>query len=80
MITYIKYKFVGRVKPEMLAQIIGLHSRGFNGSVNISESCDFRSQFDPLYIIFLNTFLSAYIFLMKKYRINKSVNLKIVEL
>ena len=25
-------------------------SRGFNGSVNISESCDFRSQFDPLYI------------------------------
>ena len=27
-------------------------ARGFNGSVNISESCDFRSQFDPLYIIF----------------------------
>ena len=26
-------------------------ARGFNGSVNISESCDFRSQFDPLYII-----------------------------
>ena len=40
--------------------------RGFNGSVNISESCDFWSQYDPLYIIFypffLNTFLSAYIF------------------
>ena len=26
-------------------------SRRFNGSVNISDSCDFRSQFDPLYII-----------------------------
>jgi len=25
--------------------------RGFKGSVNISESCDFRSQFDPLYLI-----------------------------
>ena len=25
--------------------------RGFNGSVNISENCDFRSQFDPFYII-----------------------------
>ncbi len=24
------------------------HTRGFNGSVNIPESCDFRSQFDPL--------------------------------
>ena len=27
-------------------------TRGFNGSVNISESCDFQSQFNPLYIIF----------------------------
>ena len=26
-------------------------TRRFNGSVNISESCHFRSQFDPLYII-----------------------------
>ena len=26
--------------------------RGFNGSVNIPESCDFRSQFDILNIIF----------------------------
>ena len=26
-------------------------SRGFNGSVNISENCDFRSQYDPIYII-----------------------------
>ena len=25
--------------------------RGFNGSVNISENCNFRSQFDPFYII-----------------------------
>ena len=35
-------------------------SRGFNGSFNIQESCDFWSQFDPLNIIcypfFLNTF------------------------
>ena len=23
-------------------------TRGFNGSVNIPESCDFQSQFDPL--------------------------------
>ena len=34
--------------------------RGFNGSVNIPESCDFRSQFDPIDIIcepfLLNTF------------------------
>ena len=26
-------------------------ARGFNGPVNIPESCDFRSQFDPLNII-----------------------------
>ena len=35
--------------------IIHLHqegvSRGFNGSVNISENCDFRSQFNPFDII-----------------------------
>ena len=30
----------------------GTHARGFNGSVNISESFGFRSQFEPLYIIF----------------------------
>ena len=62
---------------------MGSQSRGFNGSVNIWERCDFRSQFDPLSMIFnfffLNTFLSAYTFWMKKYRI-KSVSLKIVEL
>ena len=38
-------------------------ARGFNGSVNILENCDFRSQFDPFYIILqpliLNTFLLA---------------------
>ena len=28
-----------------------LYSRGFNGFFNISENCDFRSQFDPLNII-----------------------------
>ena len=27
-------------------------TRGFNGSVNIPESCDFQSQFDPLNITF----------------------------
>ena len=31
---------------------IGKRPRGFNGSANIPESCDFRSQFDPLNIIF----------------------------
>ena len=33
--------------------------RGFNGSVNIPERCDFRSQFDPLkqfFSLFLNAF------------------------
>ena len=29
-----------------------LISRGFNGSVNIPESCDFQLQFDQLSIIF----------------------------
>ena len=34
-------------------QIFGADmARGFNGSVNVSGNCDFRSQFDPLYIIF----------------------------
>ena len=35
-------------------EIYGLDSnisRGFNGSANISENCDFRSQYDPFYII-----------------------------
>ena len=57
---------------------------GFNGSVNISENCDFQSPFEPSYIIFLpfilNTFLLAYTFWIKKYKINKSVSLKSVEL
>jgi len=30
---------------------LSLSPRGFNGSVNIPESCDFRLQFDPLNII-----------------------------
>ena len=58
--------------------------RGFNGSVNISESCDFRSQFEPLIhnfiAFFLNSFLLAYTFWMKKFKINNSVSLKIVEI
>ena len=41
-------------------------AREFNGSDNIPESCDFKSQFDPINIIcqsfFFNTFLSAYAF------------------
>ena len=32
-------------------QSMRVESREFNGSVNIPESCDFRSQFDPLNII-----------------------------
>ena len=51
---------------------------GFNVSVNTPESWDFLSWFEPLNIIFyhffLNTFLLAYAFWMKKYRINKSVS------
>ena len=37
-------------------------SRGFNGSVNILDSCDFRSQFDPLNIINFLTFFLKYFF------------------
>ena len=39
--------------------------RGFNGYVNIKESCVFRSQFDPVNIFSLFSyifFLSAYTF------------------
>ena len=58
--------------------------RGLNGSVNVSGNCDFRSQFDPFYITFWpfiqNTFLLAYTFWMKKYKISKSVSFKITEL
>ena len=46
-------------------QVKGI-ARGFHGSVNIPESCIFRSQFDPLNIFclpfFLNTFLLAFAF------------------
>ena len=41
----------------------------FNGSVNIPESSDFRSQFDPKHnflACFINTFLSAYTFINEK--------------
>ena len=34
-----------------------IKSRGFNGSVNISENCDFRSQYDPL----LHNFIAFYL-------------------
>ena len=36
-----------------------LMSRGFKGSVNISESCDFKSQFYPLFRIL---FVGIYVF------------------
>ena len=39
-------------------QVKGI-ARGFHGSVNIPESCVFRSQFDPLNIIFLPFFLNT---------------------
>ena len=43
-----------------------VYTRGFNGSVNIPESCDLQSKFDPLNIICkpfsFNNFLSAYAF------------------
>ena len=46
-----------------------LQARGFKGSVNIPESCDFQSQFDPLYIFFLPffgyNFLQTYTFVFK---------------
>ena len=53
-------------------------TRGFNGSVNIPESCDLRSYFDPLNIFFLhffiNTFLLAYAFCMYKRKCIKEKN------
>ena len=79
-----------RLKWDSSSEMIGKNHqdmpppiRGFNGSVNISERCDFRSQFDPFYIIFslfLKYFLSAYTCWIKKYEINESVSLKMVEL
>ena len=43
---------IGHTNKETNRLSITLYiSRGFNGSVNIPESCDFRSQFDLLNII-----------------------------
>ena len=39
------------VKTQMISTLGTSYARGFNGSVNFSENCDFRSQFDPLNII-----------------------------
>ena len=43
-------------KPEVILFVFDLKTnltaRGFNGSVNIPESCGFRSEFDSLDIIF----------------------------
>ena len=41
----------------LVCTVIWPTSRGFNGSVNIQDICDFRSQFDPLNIIFYPFFL-----------------------
>ena len=53
-------------------------TRGFNGSVNISERCEYRSKFDPLYIIFLGFFLIFFYrhiyVLNEKVKINESVS------
>ena len=52
----IKNYFAGQVLSSNFKLLVTLKtrlhtSRGFNGSVNIPESCDFRSQSDPLNII-----------------------------
>ena len=47
-------------------------SRGFNGSVNISENCDFRSQYDPFYII-LNSLLFKILFCWRIHFKRKSI-------
>ena len=41
-------------------------SRGFNGSVNIPESCDFRSQFDRLNNIFYTIFFFVGIYILNE--------------
>ena len=48
---YIILKIICKIEKDFISDK-HLKARGFNGSVNISESCDFRSQFDPLSIIF----------------------------
>ena len=62
----IKNLFPIMPEPAERCLFIALYSRGFNGSVNILESYDFRSQFLLLNIFFqrsfLNTFLPAYMF------------------
>ena len=58
-------------------------SRGFNCSVNIPESCDFQSKFDPINMIFFPFFYPTFVginILNEKYKTKKSVSLKIVEL
>ena len=37
--------------PTVIKDSCEVNPRGFNGFVNITESCDFQSQFDPLNII-----------------------------
>ena len=58
-------------------------ARGFNGSVNIPENCDFRSQFvllNSYLAFFLINFFVRICILNNKYKRIKSVSLKVVEL
>ena len=65
----------------MSSSYVLFSARGFNGSVNISESYDFWSQFPLLDIIFQPSFFFACIYVLnKKYKTNKSVSLKIVKI
>ena len=48
--------------PPMTNRAEWTTAREFNTSADIFESCDFRSQFDPLYIIFRKrVFVGSYL-------------------
>ena len=50
--TVLKIKHTDNENCEFYFYVQKDTARGFHGSVNISESYDFRSQFEPLYIMF----------------------------
>ena len=54
--TPVNFKFRTEFQDApLLEQVVKIYisgKRGFNGSVNTSESFGFRSQFEPLYILF----------------------------
>ena len=57
--------------------MVEIPTREFNGSVNIPETCDFRSQFDRLNIIvysFSETHFAGIYVLNEKYGANKFVS------